>query len=91
MKACPKCNESKPLTAFGTSRRRNRAGEMVDRIMSWCRRCCAIAGSQRRVRDGRFRLIFAGPCVCGAEARHHEKGRGGCRATGCPEFFERGL
>lgn len=90
MKVCPKCGVTKPLTAFGSSRRRNRAGEMVTRVMSWCRRCCSIAGSERRKRDTRFDAMLAGPCVCGAEARHHMRCRGACPATGCPQYFERG-
>lgn len=31
-------------------------------------------------------------CVCGAFQRHHRNnGAGGCAATNCPEYFERGL
>lgn len=90
MKVCPKCSLEKPLTAFGSSKRRNRAGEMVTRIMSWCRRCCSIAGSKRRLSDGRVGVLGAGPCVCGAEARHM-RCVGACPATGCPQYFERGI
>jgi len=58
-----------------------------------CIKCgCAEGCLHRRVRGRRVGKRYAEPvCVCGAARRLHWSGGGrGCKATGCPEFYERG-